>query len=230
MILVGLFAGIYFLFRIIGQRNDESLLRISLALAAVGIGVFLAAPALLPFLEYYRHSSTDASSLVLNRGAARMPLNTLILYLFPKLSGSPVDGCEDTMLRLGIGNLMPNFVERTGYVAVLPWMLALCAIVFSRNRWTIFYGALIVVCLLAVYGMPPFPMLFDSFPIIKNVNPTRLVLMAGFGVAVLAGFGWDGFYRLENRGKRLWAVAAFWVFVGLVLLGYWWKSNRAGSI
>lgn len=223
MIQVGLFAGVYFLFRLFGQRNDKPLTRMALALAAVGVGVLLAAPALLPFLEYYRHSSMDASSLVMNRAAIRSPLNTLILLLFPRLSGTPVDGFEDTMLWLGIGNLMPNFVERTGYVGVLPWMLALCAIVFNRNRWTIFYGGVVVVSLLIVYGMPPFPALFDSLPIVKNVNPTRLVLMAGFGVGVLAGFGWDGFYRLENRRKRLWAVAAFWMFIGIFLLGYWLK-------
>lgn len=235
MIQVALFAGVYFLFRLIGQRNGQPLPRMALGLAAVGIGFLLAAPALVPFLEYYRHSSMDASSAVMNRAAIRSPLNTLILYLFPRLNGSPVDGYEDTMLWLGIGNLLPNFVERTGYVGVLPWMLALCAIVFNRNRWTIFYGAVVVVCLAAVYGMPPFPALFESLPIVKNVNPTRLVLMAGFGVAVLAGFGWDGFYRLENRGKRLWAVAGFWVVICAVLLGYWlkieprWKLLEASS-
>ncbi|HEY1788791.1 MAG TPA: hypothetical protein VGJ73_11570 [Verrucomicrobiae bacterium] len=226
MIQVALFAGVYFLFRLIGQRNDQPLPRIALALAAVGIGFLLAAPALLPFLEYYRHSSMDASSLVMNRASIRSPLNTLILFLFPRLSGSPVDGYEDTMLSLGIGNLMPNFVERTGYVGVLPWMLALCAIVFNRNRWTIFYGAVVVVCLTAVYGMPPFPTLFESLPIVKNVNPVRLVLMSGFGVAVLAGFGWDGFYRLENRRKKLWVISAFWMVIGVVLLAYWCKVEH----
>ncbi|HEV2331158.1 MAG TPA: YfhO family protein, partial [Verrucomicrobiae bacterium] len=143
--------------------------------------------------------------------------------LFPRLSGSPVDGFDDTMLWLGIGNRLPNFMERTGYVGVLPWMLALCALVCNRNRWMIFYGAVVVVSLAAVYGMPPFPALFDSLPIIKDVSQTRLVLLAGFGVAVLSGFGWDGFYRHENRRKGLWAVVVFWIVIGLVLLGYWFK-------
>jgi hypothetical protein len=223
MIQVALCAGVYFLFRLIGQRNDQPLARIGLGLAVVGIGFLLAAPALLPFLEYYRHSSMSATSVVMNRAATKLPLNTLILYLFPKLSGSPVEGFEDTMLWLGIGNLLPNYLERTGYVGVLPWMLAFCAILFNRNRWTIFYGAVVVVCLMAVYGMPPFPEIFGRTPILNDINPTRLVLIAGFGVAVLAGFGWDSFYRLENRRKRLWAVAAFWLVIGVVLLGYWFK-------
>ncbi|HXC35551.1 MAG TPA: YfhO family protein [Candidatus Acidoferrales bacterium] len=223
IIQVALFAGIYFLFRLAAHWKNKPLTRIALALAAVAVGVLLAAPALLPFLEYYRHSSMDASSLAMNRSANRFPLNTLILYLFPRLSGSPVDGFDDTMLWLGIGNRLPNFMERTGYIGVLPWMLALCAIVFNRNRWTIFYTAVVVVSLAAVYGMPPFPALFDSLPIIKDISQTRLILLAGFGVAVLAGFGWDGFYQLENRRKGRWSVVAFWVVVGLVILGYWFK-------
>ncbi|HEV2328860.1 MAG TPA: hypothetical protein VGY56_08755, partial [Verrucomicrobiae bacterium] len=84
MIQVALFAGIYFLFRLAAHWKDQPLTRIALALAAVAVGVLLAAPALLPFLEYYRHSSIDASSLTMNRSANRLPLNTLILYLFPR--------------------------------------------------------------------------------------------------------------------------------------------------
>jgi hypothetical protein len=223
MIQVGLFAGIYFLFRVLGRRNDQPLARMALVLGAVVAGCFLAAPAVLPFLQYYCQSSMAITSTVMDRTAIHCPLNTLILYLFPRLSGSPVDGFEDTMLWLGIGNLLPNFVERTGYAGVLPWMLALCAIVFNRNRWTIFYWAAVVVCLMAVYGMPPFPQIFGVLPILSQINSTRLVLIAGFGIAVLAGLGWDSFYRLENRPRRLWAVVGFWVVIGMVLLGYWCK-------
>lgn len=235
MIHVAGFAGIYFLFRLSGQWDNQALARTGLAVAAVIVGFFLAAPAILPFLEYTRHGSMDASSLALNRAAIRLPSNTLILWLFPKLSGTPMEGFQDIMLWLGIGNLLPNFVERTGYVGVLPWMLALCGLIFYRNRMTIFFGVSIVVSLLAVYGMPPFPALFESVPIVKDANPTRLLLIAAVGVAVLAGLGWDGFYRLENSRKRLWAMAGFWLAMGLVLLCFWhkieprWKYLDAAS-
>ena len=223
MIHVAGFAGVYFLFRLISQWDDQALARAGLAVAAAVIGVLIAAPAILPFLEYYRHGSTDASSSALNRAAIRLPLNTLTLWLCPKLNGTPMEGHEDIMLWLGIGNLLPNFVERSGYVGVLPWMLAVCGLIFHRSRLTIFFGLSIVVSLLAVYGMPPFPTLFESVPIIKDANPTRLLLIAGFGVAVLAGLGWDGFYRVENSRKRLWAMAGFWLFIALVGLCLWHK-------
>lgn len=220
MIQVAFFAGIYFLFRLMGQKNSRPCSRMALAGCAAVLGFFLAAPALLPFLEYYRHSSMDASSIVMNRAGIRSPLNTMILYLFPRLSGSPAEGFEDTMLWLGIGKLMPNFVERTGYVGVLPWLFAIFAVIARRGRWTTFYGTVTVVCLLAVYGMPPFPALFEALPIVKDINPTRLVMIAGFSVAVLAGLGWDSFYQVENRRKRAWVVVGFWAVIGFILLGY----------
>jgi hypothetical protein len=223
IIQVAGFVAIYFLFRLAGQPKSEWLLRAALAGGAVVLGLCLAAPQLLPFLEYYRHSSMNAASLVLDRAATWSTLNTLILYLFPHLNGSPSEGFEDTMLWLGIGKLLPNFCERTGYVGVLPLLFALCAIVLRRSRWIVFYVLTIVVCMLAAYGMPPFPSLFQLFPITKDINPERLILIAGFGVAVLAGLGWDSFYRLESRRMRLWLVAGFWAVIGIILLEYWHK-------
>ena len=220
------FAAIYFLFRLAAQPKHEWLLRVGLAAGAAILGFLLAAPQLLPYLEYYRLSSTNAAALTMDRAAMRLPINTLILYLFPNLDGSLSGGFGDTMLWLGIGNRLPNFCERTGYVGVLPLLFAICAIVLRRGRWVAFYGLTTVACMLAAYGMPPFPALFQALPIIKDINACRLIMIAGFGVAVLAGLGWDSFYRLESQRKRAWIVAGFWTVVGIILLEYW---NRAES-
>lgn len=223
MIQVAGFAAVYFLFRLAAQPTSEWPLRMGLAAGAAVLGLMLAAPELLPYLEYYRDSSTNAASLALNRAASRSTLNTLILYLFPRLGGSPAEGYEDTMLWLGIGNLLPNFCERTGYAGVLPLMFAVCAVVLRRGRWVVFYGLTIIVCLSAAHGMPPFPGLFQALPIIRDINPERLILMVGFGVAVLAGLGWDSFYHLESRRKRVWLAAGFWAVMGVIVSGYWLK-------
>lgn len=220
MVQVAIFTGIYFLFRLAGERQSEPLTRCGLVICAGVVGFCLAGPQLMPFLEYYRHSSMDKASTMLDRADIHSPLNTMILYLFPRLSGSPAEGFEDTMLWLGIGNRMPNFMERTGYVGVLPLMFAFCALVVRRGRWTRFYGLTILVCLLAVLGIPPFPVIFKTLPVLKDINPTRLVMIAGFSVAVLAGMGWDSLCRMENPRKRLWLVWGFWVLIGLVLLVY----------
>lgn len=215
-----IFIGAYFLFRLAGEANCQPFARIAIAAGAAGLGLLVAAPALLPFLEYYQHSSMSASSMVLDRTAYRSPLNTLILYLLPHLGGSPTEGFGDTLLWLGIGNLMPNFVERTGYVGILPLLFAFSAVAYRRCRWTVFYAAVTVVCVVAVFGVPPFPTIFHAIPVLRQISPMRLILVGSFGVAILAGLGWDSFWRLEITQKRIWLVAAFWVLAGVVLLAY----------
>ncbi len=213
--------GIYFLFRLIGQRTDQPFPRMGLCLCAIVLGFLLGAPQLLPFLEYYRHSSLDISSHVSHRTAIQLLPNTLIFYLFPHLSGSPAEGFEETMLRLGIGKLLPNFNERTGYVGILPLLFALYAVVGRRCRMTVFYASVTLVSLLAIYGVPPLPAILGAVPVLRDINPTRLLMVVGFGLAVLAGLGWDKFHRSEDRRLRFWVVAGFWTAIGVVLLWCW---------
>lgn len=221
MVHVTLFMGIYFLFRLVEHRRERPWPQAGWLLGAMVLGFLLAAPAILPYLEYYHYSSTGISSHILQRSTSRLPLNTLILYLFPHLSGSPVEGFEETMLRLGIGNLLPNFSERTGYVGILPLLFALYAVVGHRQRLTVFYGLVTLVSLLGIYGVPPLPAVMGTLPVLRDVNPTRLILLISFSVATLAGLGWDRFQRDAPGRRTVWVVAGFWLLIGLVLLWLW---------
>lgn len=214
-----LVTGVYFLFRACAHRAHRPLPRAWLLGGAFVVGFLLAAPQLLTFFEYYRHASVGDASRILHRSDLKLTPHTLINYLLPHLNGSPVDGFEDTMLRLGIGKQLPNFNERTGYVGVLPWLFALYAFTGRRCRWTWFFAVTIVISLLAAYGVPPLPQFFGVFPVLRDVTWMRLVLVVGLGVAVLAAFGWDKFYQ-ELRRSHLWVTAGFWLAVGLVLLWY----------
>jgi len=125
------------------------------------------------------------------------------------------------MLRLGIGKLLPNFNERTGYVGILPLLFALYAMVGRRCRVTVFYASAALVALVIIYGLPPLPALLGVLPVLRDINPTRLLMVLGFSLAVLAGLGWDRFQRGEDRRLKFWVVGGFWLGVGLVLLWYW---------
>ncbi len=221
MVHVTLFMGIYFLFRLVEHRRERPWPQAGWLLGAMVLGFLLAAPAIMPYLEYYHYSSTGISSHILQRSTSRLLPNTLILYLFPHLSGSPVEGFEETMLRLGIGKLLTNFSERTGYVGILPLLLALYAVISCRHRLTFFYGLVTLVSLLGVYGVPPLPAIMGALPVLRDVNPTRLILLISFSVATLAGLGWDRFQRDAPGRRTVWVVAGFWMLIGLVLLWLW---------
>ncbi len=221
MIHMTLFTCVYFLFRLIEHRREQPWTKAGLLAGAMIAGFLLAAPAIIPYLEYYHYSSAELSSHALQRSATRLPFNTLIFYLLPHLAGSPAEGFGETMLRLGIGKLLPNFSERTGYVGILPLLFALYAVAGRRCRLTLFYASVTLVSLLAIYGVPPLSAIFGALPVLRDINLTRLILLVSFSVATLAGLGLDQFQR-EVRGRlKIGVVAGFWVVVGLVVLWLW---------
>ena len=234
MVHLVIFQSVYFLFRWIGHRRECPLPMTGWWLGAFLVGCLLAAPAILPFLEYDHYSAESSSSIGMQRAAMKLPLNSLIFYLLPHLSGSPADGWEDTLLRLGVGNLLPNYNERTGYVGVLPLLFALYAVSMRRCALTWFHAGVILVCFLFICGLPPLPAMLGALPVLHAINPMRLLLVAGFSIAVLAGMGWDQFQRLESTRWKGWIGAGFWAVVGIVLLSYGlkvaprWHTLEAG--
>jgi hypothetical protein len=115
-----------------------------------------------------------------------------------------------------------NFNERTGYMGILPLLLAAYAVFCRRDPFTKFFSAAILVALMVVFGIPPFPILTSHLPVLDDINNTRLLLFAAFGVAVLAGFGWDVFIQPDNRKKIIRVTAGFLIVIGglLGILGW----------
>ena len=220
MIHVTILAGIYFMFRLMEHRREQPFRRMELLVCSLAIGGFLAAPQILPFLEYYRQSSTDAASAALDRWSVWLTPNSTVFFLLPHLSGSPAEGFEDTAKFLGLGDL-PNFNERTGYVGILPLLFAVWSVAFRRCKFTLFYLFITIGSILVIYGVPPFPAIARMLPVIRDICQTRLLLFVGFGMAVLAGLGWDTFSRMNGRRKVLFVTAGFWVAVSVAMLWLW---------
>lgn len=190
-------------------------------LAALLGGAMLAAPALLPFVEYHGLSSTAASSHGLARWGTRLPLWELLHLVMPLASGSPALGGEVLagMFRLGPES---NFVERAAWTGLVPLALAALALLRRRpGRETAFHAGLAAFGLAAALGAPPLPWLWKLLPGLSSANPTRLIVLWTFGVAVLAGLGAET--RIEDLEKTAAekTQAAVWVAAVGVGLLYW---------
>jgi hypothetical protein len=210
----------YFLFRLAWQRGGRRFRCAGLLACSLVAGALLAAPQLLPYLEYYRESSSSIASANLHRWSSHLTPNTLICFLLPYISGSPAAGFEDLGQSLEMGGDV-NFQERTGYFGIVALFLALSALVFRRCRFTWFYWAITVFSLLVIYGVPPLPMIVHALPVLNGINHTRLLLFAGFSVAVLAGLGLDSLKRATDWRKTLPIVGGFWAAVGVALFLFW---------
>ena len=165
--------------------------RIGAPALAFAAGAALAAPALLPWLEYLSLSSTGAASAELARWSTRLSPFALVHLLMPLASGSPTHGSEVLAAAFGLGSAS-NFLERAGWIG-LP-ALAFAALAVARRggeREVRFHAALALFGLAAAFGLPPLPWLWRLLPGFSSANPTRLLLLFCFGAATLAGLGCD---------------------------------------
>lgn len=149
----------------------------------------LAAPALLPFLEYHGLSSSAFASAALSRWGTRLSPWLLLHLLMPLASGSPARGAEVLAGLFGLGP-ESNFIERAAWTGLIPLGFAALAVVRRRKDGEVlFHAGLALFGLAAALGLPPLPWLWKSVPGLQEVNPTRLLLVWTFGIAVLAGLG-----------------------------------------
>ena len=191
-------------------------------------GACLAAPALLPYIEYVRLSSTPAASELLARWNTRLSPWLGLHLLMPLASGSPARGAE---VLAGVFGLErgSNFIERAAWTGALPLLLAGVAVVRRRSDGTIlFHFGLAAAGLAAALGIPPLPWVWENLPGYSAVNPTRLLLAWNFGVAVLAGIGWDCCMKSDGREKRRLTLMAAGC-VASVALAYAWKIWGAAA-
>ncbi|MEQ1919302.1 MAG: hypothetical protein ABL955_08895, partial [Elusimicrobiota bacterium] len=179
----------YAVFLAVRAPRTDRLRFIGLAAFAAGLGACLAAPALLPYLEYHALSSTAGASQGLARWGTRLSPWLLLHLLMPMASGSPARGAEVLAGLFGLGP-ESNFIERAAWTGLIPLAFAALAVVRRRRHGEVlFHAGLALFGLLAALGAPPLPWLWKLLPGYSEVNPTRLLLLWSFGVAVLAGIG-----------------------------------------
>ncbi|TMB18038.1 MAG: YfhO family protein [Deltaproteobacteria bacterium] len=171
-----------------GRRQLALLL---LPALAVALGTALAAVQLLPFLEWLPLSAEYQrrlpAGIALFDPRSWHEVLALPLVLFPNLYGNPTwPGPYRSYLPWG--NYNEN-VLHVGTVALLCALVALCL----RREPASPVRALALLALIAAGMAFHLPVLdwLNALPGLAHANPARLRLVMSFGLAVLAGFGFD---------------------------------------
>ncbi len=186
---LGACVGAYFLFRLASPGAAGRRGRLTAGIVSAGMaGMLLAAPQLLPFLEYYSHSSAPASTELMQRSSTHLPPQAFVFSLLPRVGGTPAEGFEILAGWLGL-KVWHNYNERTGFFGVTTAVLALLALLWRRDGVRGFYAGLGLFCAAVAFGMPPLGWILGSLPVLGDINHTRLLGIAAFAGAVLGGFG-----------------------------------------
>ena len=198
------FTALFFTVRVlvVGElRRDHPLARLVALGGGLAVGTALAAITLLPFFELLDHSY-DRTIREGQFADSYAPARYLLGMFFHDWWG------RSTRTSLEFAAAME---EHAFYVAALPQMLAVAALVLNPQPRRIVVAVLAAVAITAATGLPPAYDLVQALPGFEAVRNGRLAVFMVLGVAFLAGWGLDDLMRRDvgaERGRTILAAAA----------------------
>lgn len=183
-----IFSGIYFLNKLIGRKVAFFGRHTLGYISSIFIFLGLVAIQLLPFLEYLSRTTRIVKDPKEYFSWAILP-TSLINFIFPNFFGHPSKN-----LFWGRG----NYQEGTVYFGVIPFILAVWAMVKLKKKIRFWLVSLGGVLLLAIYN--PLLLLFykSNLPLISKMAPSRLTVLLIFILSVVSS------YAFENLIKYKW--------------------------
>ena len=198
-----IFSGFYFLISCKFKFKKSSLWLV--------VGLFLVLLITLPqWFSVWNFSLNSVRSINLNswqQDGWFLPWQNLIQFVAPDFFGNPA-----TLNYFGIW----NYMEFVGYIGLIPLIFALAAAIKFQKEYRFF----VISVLLSLVLMLPtifakIPYVFQ-IPILSLAQPTRLMFLVDFSLAVLCAYGFNWWLGSSSKLKISTLVS---VLVGLILLG-----------
>ncbi len=202
-------AFIYFLFRWFGSKKELKSLK---PFAIVLLGFFLLSSIQwVPTLQFIFLSSRGLDQNYLNSPGWFLPFQNTVQFLIPDFFGNP-----STLNYWGTW----NYGELTGYGGVIAIILSLYSLFYRRTKEVWFFAGVIILSLLLAFPEPfaKLPYIFN-LPFISTAQPTRLLFLVDFSLAILAAFGLNALIKSNNLKKTLMPIILVVVLFGLAFLG-----------
>jgi hypothetical protein len=192
-------------------------LRKYLPFLLIGIGVYIiTALQLVPTFQLITQSARGVDQQDWHKPGWFIPQDQLVQFLVPDFFGNPT-----TLNYWGVW----NYGEFIGYIGIIPLIFALFALGYRHDKKTAFFGTTFFLSLLfslnTWLGQLPFLL---NIPFLSTAQPTRLLAITDFSLAILAALGVDQFVKRVTK-QQLFSVlfmitmlfAALWAYV---LLGH----------
>ncbi|MDO8621148.1 MAG: YfhO family protein [Candidatus Levybacteria bacterium] len=174
----------------------------------------------IPTLRFILLSTRNVDQVGFNNPGWFVPWQNLIQFIAPDFFGNP-----STLNYWGIW----NYGEFIAYVGILPLIMAIFAIFFRHDRKTLFFGTAFFLSLIfalpTIFAKIPFTL---NVPFVSTSQPTRLLFITDFSLAILSALGFDYFIRSKKRGMMYPLI-----FIAFMLLGLWvfvFFGNEAAKI
>lgn len=221
---VFIFSLFYVLFRWVENGYEKR--KIIILLGSILIFIILTSFQWLPTLRYILESARSVDQSWQKLGWF-IPWQNLIQYVAPDFFGNPA-----TLNYWGVF----NYGEFVGYIGVFPLILALSSLFFVRDKRVFFFGSALFISLILSY-----PTFFAKIPYILNIplistsQPTRLIFISDFCLAILSAFGLEYLIKIKRSMLYVLGVIAIiylglWIFVFKTLPGFLITSENLSVV
>ena len=204
-------AGLFEVLRVLAalRHARPSLGPLARAGAALLLGVLLAAPQLVPTLDYLRHDGLRGgqSAAVIAADALDPPLLWHLIVPDRYATGALTGGHQLALQDLPAAKnpAAVNRAEVSLGIGVLGLLLALLAMIFGRGWRTLACSLLAAGVLLLLFCPPLLRAAAELLPLLRVGSPRRLLLLSTFALSVLAAGGLD-----LVRSRRLSVTVTAW--------------------
>ena len=207
---VCIFSASYFLFRFL-QHTDKKK-HLAVFVCSIFVVFVVTAVQLFPVVQFIQLSarSIDQQNWMQNPGWF-VPWSHLVQFVVPDFFGNPATRNYTSIF---------NYGEFIGYFGIFPLLMAITAIWYRRDKESIFFIFALLLSILFAFptGVSNLPFLL-KIPFISTSQPTRLMFVIDFSLAVLSAFGFD--YFLSNRkkiNKPLFLLFSIFCILGVYIL------------
>ncbi len=174
------------------------------------IGIFVGIVTLvqwLPTLQFIAQSARGIDQAGWQKEGWFIPWQHLIQFVAPDFFGNPT-----TLNYWGVW----NYAEFIGYIGIFPLIMAIFALFFRRDKKTFFFGTFLFLSLIfslpTIFAQIPFIL---NIPLLSTSQPTRLLFLTDFSLAILSALGFDHF--LKNKKGIIFPVS----FLALIFVSLW---------
>ena len=196
---------VYSLTRWFQYKKEKKFLMIFAILSCVFL--FIVSIQLVSTLLFILNSARNIDQSYWQKEGWFIPWQHLVQFIAPDFFGNPT-----TLNYWGVW----NYGELVGYIGIFPLTLVILSIFSTNDKKILFFNGILFIALIFSLPTPIAQILYIlQVPLLSTSQPTRLLFLIDFSLAVLVAAGFD-LLSLQKK-KILFAVG----FLALVLLGLW---------
>lgn len=190
--LIFVFAYIFFKFH---ETKDRNMLLNTLIF--FGLGILSASSQILPSIELYLNAPR---SLIFQKIEA-IPLSYLPTLIAPDFYGNPVTR----------NDFFGHYIEWAGFFGVIPFLLAIYALIHKSKKISFFAAVFFISILLALNTPITNILVYLKIPVLSTSSLSRILGIFIFSGVILTAFGLD--FLRRDLGHKSFKKISIWILI-----------------